>query len=73
MAFEGEDKPTLYHEIAKALLPEDCDRAVESAAVNLLDCESHVRLLVDDYVMERIASIPLEAKKAFSGTRDRRK
>ena len=69
MVFEGEDKTTLYHEIAKTLPVEDCDRAIECAGNALMDCESHVRLLVDDYVMERIASIPNEAKKAFSGTR----
>ena len=68
MSFEGEDKVNLVHEIAKRLSGEQCNTALDSAALLALDCEAHIHRLVDDYVIERIDSILLEAKKVFAGT-----
>ncbi len=69
MAFDGDDRTNLVHELAAKISIEECEKAVDGAALGLLDCEQHVRRLVDDWVAERILSIPQEARRAFAGVK----
>ena len=69
MVFEGGDKANLFHEIAKTLPVAECNRALDGAAIDMIDCEEHMARLIGDYVQACVDSIPLEAKKAFAGTR----